>query len=146
MLVDIGRKLFLTGLALSVSIVVFTALFAVVGIPLTEGVGAELTRNLSLSMIVSGIMSLVGMARSWGRLIPIDLMRGVLGVTASVFLSSIASTGILVPLGVLIDVAGVLQPPPVVSILVSLKSVLTALIPTLISLYTVQRLLGVPFE
>jgi len=145
-LVDIGRKLFIVGLAMAVTTAVLTSLFSVVGIPLPQSVGAELAKSLSISAIVSGVMSIVSVVRGWGRLIPVDIMRGVFGVSASILLSSIASTGVLVPLGIMVDVAGALQPPPVVSILSVLKSTASALVPTLISLYTVQRLLGVPFE
>jgi len=145
-LVEIGRRLFIAGLSMAVACAVLVALLRAAGIPLPAALGSEAGKSLSVAAVVSSLMALVSAVRTWGRLIPVDLMRGVFGVSASIMLSTVASTGLLVTVGILVDLASAGQPWPIASVLATAKAVASVLVPALISLYSVQRVLGVPLE
>jgi hypothetical protein len=145
-LADVGRKLFVLGLSMAVVTYVMMALFTAARVPLPEELIREAYYGLGMASLVSAVSSLVTFIKSFGVFTPVEIVRNVQGIALCILVSAIASSGILTVTNTVLSIAMGSVTPETVAILSTLKAVTNTVIPLLISLYTIQRILGIPID
>jgi len=145
-LVDVGRKLFVLGLSMAIVTYVMMALFTAARVPLPEELVREAYYGLGIASLISAVSTLIAFIKGLGAFIPAEIARNVQGIALCILVSTIASSGILTVTNAVLSIAMGVVTPEATAILSTLKTVANTVIPLLISLYTVQRVLGVPIE